>query len=258
MRRTMFRKTVEVHPPAGASVREVLLFDVSDHFESADLTLAERRLGAWTFAPWFLLTGHIAVLLSVLLEGIPRPSWAAMIGTGLPLAASLALDTAAGLMMLYWRRLQMAPHNVVRIMCGYLAATGVLWAFSMAGAGSSQLASASFVAIALASGFFLRSIIAVPSPPLALVNAVVAVIDSALFSHSVQMTFAIDMLALLMVVYSVLITQDTLFSGRKRLAIEVAGEEGAQFRRRVRKQRPRVVLGDRFSRHPVLRFAPAC
>src|SRR6202051_3660205 len=100
MRRTLFRKSDEVHPPARASVQEVLFFDVRDHSESADLTLAERRLGGWTFAPWLLLTGHCAVLLSVFLEGIPRPSWAAVVGTCLPLAASLALDAGAGLVML--------------------------------------------------------------------------------------------------------------------------------------------------------------
>jgi len=47
MRRTLFRKSEEVHPPVRASVREVLWFDISDHTESADLTLAERRLFLW-------------------------------------------------------------------------------------------------------------------------------------------------------------------------------------------------------------------
>ena len=229
MRRTLFRKSDEIHPPARASVQEVLFFDVRDHSESADLTLAERRLGGWTFAPWLLLTGHFAVLLSVFLDGIPRPSWVAVVGTCLPLAAAFALDAGAGLIMLVWRRLQLAPHTVLRIMCGYLASTGTLWAIASASAGSSNLASASYVTIAMASGFFLRSIIAVPSPPLAVVNALVAFVASALFSSNGQVTFAIDVLAMLMVVYSVLITQNTLFAGRTRLAIEWQAKKALNF-----------------------------
>ena len=67
MRRTLFHKTVEVHPPVYSSVREVLLFDIRDQSNSADQTLAERRLGAWTFGPWLVLAGHVAVIVSLLL-----------------------------------------------------------------------------------------------------------------------------------------------------------------------------------------------
>ena len=72
MRRNLFRKTVEVHPPARASVQDVLFFDVRDHSESTDLALAERRLGAWVFAPWLLLTGHFALMLSLFVGHAPQ------------------------------------------------------------------------------------------------------------------------------------------------------------------------------------------
>lgn len=80
MRRTLFRKSVEVHPPVRASVREVLWFDISDHSESADLQLAERRLGAWAVAPWLLLAGHLTVLLSLALDNPSHPGVKALIG----------------------------------------------------------------------------------------------------------------------------------------------------------------------------------
>jgi diguanylate cyclase (GGDEF)-like protein len=229
MRRTLFRKSVDIHPPVRSSVREVLLFDVRDHSESTDLTLAERRLGAWIYAPWLLFTGHLAVILSIFLDAGARPSWGAVVGTAVPLAVSLALDAAAGLLVLFWRNLRMAPHTVVRIICGYLASTGTLWAIASAAAGSSHLASASFVTVAMACGFFLRSIVAVPSPPLALVNGVVAFTATALFSRNLEVTFAIDVLALLMIVYSVVITQKTLFAGRTRLALEWQAKKALNF-----------------------------
>jgi len=225
----MFRKTVEVHPPARASVKDVLFFDVSDHSESADLALSERRLTAWVFAPWLLMTGHLAVVLSLIVDLAPHLTWRAATGVMVPLVASIAVDALAGLIAIYWRKLQMAPHTVVRIMCGYLAGTGILWAIGSAAAGSEQLAGGSFVTIAIASGFFLRSIVSVPSPPLAVVNALVAFVATALFSNNGQVTFAIDMLAVLMVAYSILITQKTLFAGRTRLALEWQAKKALNF-----------------------------
>jgi len=229
MRRTLFRKSVEIHPPARSSVREVLLFDIRDHSESTDLTLAERRLGAWVYAPWLLLTGHFALMLSLLFAGTMQLGWKAAASAILPIAASISADAAAGLVAIHWRKARMAVHNVVRIMCGYLAATGVLWAIGCAAAGSAQLAGASFVTVAMAAGFFLRSIVSVPSPPLAVVNAVIAFVVTTLYSSNGEVTFAIDVLAVLMVIYSVVITRKTLFAGRMRLSLEWQAKKALNF-----------------------------
>ncbi len=229
MRRALFPKSVEVRPPVRSSVREVLLFDVSDHSDSADLTLAERRLGAWIYAPWLLLTGHVVLLVSVFLNGAPRASWAGIASTALPLAASLGLDVAAGLIVLLWRKLGSAPHTVVRMMCAYLASTGILWTLASSAAGTSGLVNMPFVTVAMASGFFLRSIIAVPAPPLAVVNAIVAFVGTAMFADNRQAMFAADVLALSMVAYSVLITQKTLYAGRTRLALEWQAKKALNF-----------------------------
>ena len=63
MRRTMFGKSPELErlAPPRASISEALLFDVSDQQASADLTLAERRVESWSFAPWQLLAGHLII-----------------------------------------------------------------------------------------------------------------------------------------------------------------------------------------------------
>src|SRR6478672_6675124 len=229
MRRTLFRKSVEAPAPARASVKDVLFFDVRDHSDSADLALAARRLDAWLFAPWLLLTGHFAVLLSLLVELATHSSLKGIIGVIFPLIASIAVDAGAGLVTIYWRKFQMAPHNVVRIMCGYLVGMGLLWSIGSGAAGSAQLAGASFVTVAMAAGFFLRSIVSVPSPPLAIVNAFIAFVSTALYSNNGEVTFAIDVLAVLMVVYSILITQKTLFAGRTRLALEWQAKKALNF-----------------------------
>jgi diguanylate cyclase (GGDEF)-like protein len=220
---------VELQAPPRASAREALWFDVRDHLESVDLTLAERRVESLAFAPWWLLAGHLAISLGLAIGGVPRVALGALASACLPLVLALSLDAAAGVMMLYWRRQQMAPHTVARIMCGYLATTGGLWTAATLAAGNLGVAGAAFVTVAMAGGFFLRSIVAVSSPPLAVVNLAVAVITTALVSTNLEVTFAIDALAALTVAYSMLTTQKTLFAGRRRLALEWQAQKALNF-----------------------------
>ncbi|MEA3067935.1 MAG: hypothetical protein QOK41_1342, partial [Sphingomonadales bacterium] len=231
MRRTLFGRSPEVERPAAArtSAREALLFDLRDHSASADLALAERRVGSWIFAPWLLFCGHLVMATSLLFLDRPPASWETLAGIFVPLGLSLCLDAVTGLGLLFWRRLQIAPHTVVRLMCGYLSATGALWTTASVATGSLHLADPSFVTLAMTTGFFIRSTVAVPTPPLAVINAVVAIVTTLLFSQNPQVTFSIDGIAVLIVAYSVLLTQKSLFAGRSRLALEWQARKALNF-----------------------------
>jgi diguanylate cyclase (GGDEF)-like protein len=231
MRRTLFGRSPEADLPASArtSAREAFLFDLRDQTESAELNLAERRVAGWAFAPWLIFAGHLVLAVSLLLQDRPTAGAGALASVIVPLGLSLVFDAAAGALMLLWRRLQLLPHTVVRIMCGYLAATGCSWSIASLASGSLQLADPSFVTIAMCAGFFLRSIVAVPTPPLAVVNALVAFVATALFSSNLEVNFAIDAMAALMVVYSVAITEKSLFAGRSRLALQWQAKKALNF-----------------------------
>ena len=231
MRRNLFRKPpeIELHAPARARARDALLFDIRDHSDSTDLTLAERRLGTWTFAPWLVLAGHLIIAASLVFEDRPTASSTALLSVILPFSLSFALDVAAGALMLMWRKLQIAPHIVTRVMCAYLAATGSLWTIASIASGSLLAGDPGFVTLAMSGGFFVRSIVAAPAPPLAVVNAVVALTSTAFFSRNLEASFAISGMALAMVIYSVVITQKTLVAGRRRLAIEWQAKKALNF-----------------------------
>ncbi len=218
-----------VPAPARASTRESLLFDLRDHETSTDLTLAERRIDGWTFAPWFLLASHCVLTIALVFEPRQPASWAALMGVCIPLGLALLTDLAAGLFMLSWRRLKLAPHTVARAMCFYIPATGILWTIASVDAGALRLDDTSFVTLAMASGFFVRSIASIASPPLALINAVVAIGSSIFFSRNLQVSFAIDALALTIIVYSVAMTKKTLAAGRRRLGLEWQAKKALTF-----------------------------
>jgi len=230
MRRNLFGKSPELErlAPPRASLADALLFDVSDQQASADVTLAERRVDGWTFAPWLLLAGHLIIAATMFLQGrltALRPPTSMFI----PLSASLLVDLSAGLVLLGWRRLQLAPHTVGRLMCGYLVVTGTLWTMSSIASEKLNITDASFVILAIAAGFFVRSIIAVSSPPLAIINAAVALVATALYSRNPTVTFAIDALSVVMISYSIANTRETLARWRRRLALEWQAKKALNF-----------------------------
>ncbi|HZC37050.1 MAG TPA: diguanylate cyclase [Sphingomicrobium sp.] len=231
MRRTLFGKSPELEhlAPPRASAQDALLFDVRDHEASADLTLAERRADSWTFAPWLLLAGHLIIAVTLLLEQRPPASQAVLASVFVPLALSLATDVAAGVVLLFGRRMQMAPHTIGRLMAGYIGATGVLWTMSSVAAGTLQITDAGVVTLAMVSGFFVRSMVAIVSPPLAIINAAVALLTTFLFSSNPGISFAIDAMALVMVAYSVANTRETIARGRRRLSVEWQAKKALNF-----------------------------
>ena len=231
MRRSPFGKSPEIErlTPARISASEALTFDVREHESSADESLIERRVGSWALAPWLLLAGHLILAAGLLLEDRPRASWGTLASVIVPLGLSVALDFLAGTVLVYRRRLRIAPHIMARLMCAYIGTTGVLWTFASAATGSLKLSDPSFVSLAMASGFFVRSIAAVAAPPLAIVNALVAALATLLFSRNPLATFTINTLAVTMVVYSVAVTRAAVGSGRRRLALEWQAKKALNF-----------------------------
>jgi diguanylate cyclase (GGDEF)-like protein len=232
MRRNLFGKSPELErlAPPRASIGDTLLFDIKDRQDSADLTLAERRVDSWTFAPWLLFAGHLIIAITLFVQDrLPPSGDRALLPVLLPMGASLATDIVAGLVVLGWRRLQMAPHTVGRLMCGYIAATGVLWTFASVASGSAPLNDAAFVTLAMATGFFVRSIVAVMAPPFAIINALVAFVATSLFSHKLAISFAIDAMSVVMVAYSIANTRETLARGRRRLSLEWQAKKALNF-----------------------------
>jgi diguanylate cyclase (GGDEF)-like protein len=231
MRRALFGQSSDrkLRAPARASTREALSFDVVDHSDTADLTLAERRLGANSLAPWLLLAGHAGLAATLFASAISHGTVSALGSASVALLICLALDTVAGVTMTAWRRLLVAPHMGARMMCVYVGVSSVLWALTCTLGGSTHFIGPTLAMVALACGFFLASIAAVPSPPLAAVNSMVAFLTTTFFSTDNAVTLAMDTVALAVVAYSVAATQQALFAGRRRLALEWQAKKSLNF-----------------------------
>ncbi len=227
----MFGKSPEVErlAPASVSAREAIFFDVRDHDSTTDETLIERRVGSWVFAPWLLLVGHVIIAISLLLQDRPPAGWDILSMVFVPIGLALIVDVAAGLTLLFRSQLRLAPHTAARLMTGYIGVTGILWTLGSAACAGLQIGDPGFVTLAMATGFFVRSIVAVAAPPLAIVNMLVAAFSTLLFSRNPLISFSINALAVTMTIYSVAVTRKAIAGGRRRLSLEWQAKKALNF-----------------------------
>ena len=217
-------------PAERASVREALWFDVQAP-DSPD----EESLSAWRLAP----LDHAALLLGsthFLAAGTfltfyrDRVLDASPTGPLLPLILLLLLDVFAAL-ALYWRdQLEMRPHAFIRALCLYMAATGTLWVF----VGSAMVPNggwtgAAIPLLAIGAGVTMSAIVAVNSPPLAIVNMLVALFGVVILSESVVVIGGTTLISMIMVAYSVAGARTVIAAGRKRLNLDAEARKALTF-----------------------------
>jgi diguanylate cyclase (GGDEF)-like protein len=229
MRRSRFAKAIGTRQ-AGverASVREALAFDIKATDTSDEQSLAEWRLASLDHAPLLLGATHLLLAIGSLLL---YPQAAAEFGLSNPLIPAvllLVLDAAAAAGMHYRDRFDWAPHTVIRALCIYFAFTGVLWtAFAGAVAGGSALAPTGSVVCA---GLTMAAIVAISSPPLAILNMAVATVAAILFSPSALIPLGVAALSLIIIAYSVASTRTIIASGRRRLNLDALAHKALRF-----------------------------
>ena len=114
MRRTLFGKSPELErlaPPRASIARCALRSTSRDQQASADMTLAERRVDSWTFAPVVASCRPPRRLPQPLVaDGRSAVRTQALRLSSCRSPLRLRSTLAAGLVLLGWRRLQMAPH----------------------------------------------------------------------------------------------------------------------------------------------------
>ena len=216
--------------PPRTSIREALFFDVAPSEAPSDGVLAGRRVRTFSSGPMLLAASHVVVGVTVLCFGLTASAWKDIFTAVLPLLLAMLLDGAIGLFLRQHRRFDIAPHTVGRVTMAYLAGSGVLWML-FAGAASrfDGLEQTSFLPLVLGAGVTMRSLVSFGSPPLAIVNALVATVGAFLFSGSTEVTATIGALSLLTVAYSVTVTRLMLANARRRLQLDHLAQKALHF-----------------------------
>ena len=232
MRRARFATAVEQVgvAPARVSVREALWFGVRRPESSDEASLLDWRIAG---------LDHIALLLGVthiLITGACIALFESR-GTGLstdnpliPAFLTILCDVAAAVCLSMRKRLSLPSHTIGRALCVYLGAVGLLWTwFGITVQDDTFSLPIAAAPIAMGAGIAMGAVVSVQSPPLIITNMLVSAFAAVTLSAGPLVPFAVEVLSLALVAYSIANSRSFIAAGRKRLNLDAEAKKALNF-----------------------------
>ena len=231
MRRSRFAKAVEVaEVRERASIGDALWFDVTPPDTSDEESLCEWRLSGMQHAPLILGVTHLLITAAYAILSPKLQFCFCLTNPLIPSSLAVLLDVGLAGLLFARKRIELPSHGVFRLLCAYLAASGILWTWF-----GSTLADGPFVSpvaaapVAMAAGIAMRAIVSISSPPLVFVNMVVSIAAAALLAGSPLVPAGVALLSLVLFAYSIAGAQSFLVTGRRRLRLEAQARKAQHF-----------------------------
>jgi len=232
MRRARFATAVEQVgvAPARVSVNEAMWFGVRRPESSDEASLLDWRIAG---------LDHIALLLGVthlLITGTCIALFESR-GTGLssdnpliPAFLTILCDVVAAGCLLMRKRLNLQSHTIARALCIYLGAAGLLWTwFGLAVQDDTFTLPIAAAPIAMCAGIAMGAVVSVQSPPLIITNLLVSAFAAVTLSAGPLVPFAVVILSMALVTYSVANSRSFIAAGRKRLNLDAEAKKALNF-----------------------------
>ena len=213
-----------------ASIRDALTFDLRPPESTNDENLASQRVSMFDLAPALLGATHLVWgLACYLIQPVsifeplrcnPLP----------PLVAVLTLDVLAFLALHFRDKLRLSPKTISRGLCGYIGASGALWmAYGLTLDCSLHHSNTAFIALAFGAGLGAATIVSIASPPVAIINALVAMTGALAVTRQPEVLAGITFLAIINIAYSVATARTVLTNARGRLRLEAQARKALHF-----------------------------
>jgi diguanylate cyclase (GGDEF)-like protein len=212
-----------------ASVKDALTFELRAPDSTDDDSLAAQRVAMFDLAPALLGATHLIWGLACLLL---HPTAALHpIGSNpmVPVVAVLLVDALAFFGLWHRDRFGLSPRTVSHGLCAYIGISGTLWmAYGMTLSATDHM-SVSFIALAFGAGLGAATIVSISSPPVAIVNALVAMAGALVVSRQPEILAGIAFIGTINIAYSVAGARTVLTNARARLKLEAQAHKALQF-----------------------------
>ena len=210
-----------------ASVMDALTFDLRAPESTDDDNLAAQRVAMFDFAPALLAASHLVWGVACALVHAPDASG---ISPLVPVAVVLLVDAVAFGLMWFRERLGLSARTVSHALCAYIGVSGALWmSYGLLLNAGHHGADVGFLALSFAAGLGAATIVSISSPPVAIVNALVALVGSMAISRAPEVLLGVGFLALINIAYSVASAQTVIANSRARLRIEAQARKALHF-----------------------------
>ena len=232
MRRARFARAVE---KAGAettrvSIREALWFGLRTPETSDEASLSDWRVTGLDLVPVLLGVTHALLTGAFLFLFQSRGTGLSTDNPLIPAGLALLCDAAAAVVLFNRKRLNIPSHMVVRGLCAYLLFVGLLWTwFGIAVEDDTFVYPIAAAPIAMSAGIAMGAIGSVQSPPLIITNMITSAFAAVVLSDSPLVPFAVEVLSLALVAYSIAGSRSFISAGRKRLNLDAEAHKALNF-----------------------------
>ena len=230
MRKSRFVSRVQPLENEKASIGEALWFDLRSPETSDDATLADWRVGGLDHFAVLLGITHLLIAATCLLLSPALAFDGVSDNPLIPAGLVIALDVGVATALLTRHKFNLAPHAVVRLLCLYLAISGILWTwFGHTVADDTYIMPLAAAPIAMTAGIAMGAIVSINSPPLAVINTLVAAVAAITLANSPLITMGVEILSVVLLGYSVAGARSYIASGRKRLRMQAQARKAQHF-----------------------------
>ena len=231
MRRARFARAVERvgTPPERASIGEALWFDVRSPDSAGDDSLLASRVSGLDHAAIILIVTHLLTGGAFLLMHGSEPA-GQIFNSAVPLIGVLLLDLVAAAALHFRDRFGFKPNAVIRGLCSYMIAIGLLW--TMVGLNASGPDHADHWALSfvmIAGGAAMAAIVGANSPPLAIVNVATLIFGAVVLSGSPLVIGATALVSSVMFAHSIISARQVIAAGRRRLNLDAEARKALNF-----------------------------
>jgi diguanylate cyclase (GGDEF)-like protein len=231
MRRARFARAVEKvgTAPERASVGEALWFDVRSSDSAGDDSLLASRVSGLDHTAIVLAATHLLTGLAFVTLHGSGPA-GQLFSLSVPLLLVLLLDVAAAAALHFRDRFGFKPNAVIRGMCSYMLAIGLLW--TMVGVQATGPVHADHWVlpfVMIGGGAAMAAIVGASSPPLAIVNGATLIFGAVVLSGSPYVIGATVLLSSVMIAHSVISARQVIAAGRRRLNLDAEARKALNF-----------------------------
>ena len=232
MRKARFARAVEktAESTQRVSVREALWFGLRAPETTDEASLADWRVAGLDQVALLLGVTHLLITgaFAVLFESR---------GTGLtfdnpliPAILVLVIDAVAAAALMLRRRMNIPSHMVIRGLCLYLGIVGLLWLwFGLAVEDDTFIFPIAAAPIAMSAGIAMGAVASVQSPPLIITNMVTSAVTAIMLTENPLVPFAVEVLSLALVAYSIAGSRSFIAAGRRRLNLDTEARKALNF-----------------------------
>ena len=208
--------------------RDLMTFDLKRVFDPEEIGLAESRVSAFNHAPLLLAAGHLVWGITLLAQCVCDNFISQMILPVLLLGLVLAADGAFAFLLRI--RANLEPHIVTKGICGFIAATGVLWLLFVSVAHAHQgMPNDQVTDQAIGVGLIIGALVAIQSPVASITNALVAIGSAALIVQDFVLTGALIVMSGAIVTYSLANSRGIIAASRRRRMLAEEARKALHF-----------------------------